>query len=175
MMCDDAWAHVLRQTHASYVNALRAYLAETEPLVLKGWPDRKQMVLAQTRLKNLVCDRAIGRFDYIVKHSNMSELRAVTSLRDINKRIEADWSVEDERALKGQSSAYCEVVREVDLADAKRDPAALAGPFQAVRSDAEWKKVAAMLAAKLQELDEHLKQEATRLLGLCSSQDRDTK
>ena len=78
------------------------------------------------------------------------------SLESIMDRLYKHWTDAEETALKQKDPNYGELVRQLEIADAARDPSALDGPFESARGDPEYLAAAEALRTKYYELDRQL-------------------
>ena len=154
----------VRNILSEYVEARKTYLVSSERCLLKGWPDRKQAVSNSTRLKILQGEAELMRFDFLMS-SGLDATAVCRSLESIMDRLYTHWTDAEDAALKHKNPSYRELARQLENADAARDPGALDGPFAAARGDPEYLAAAETLRMKYSELDKQL----TKLMARYSS------
>jgi hypothetical protein len=115
-------------------------------------------------LKILQGEAELMRFDFLMG-GGLDASAVCKSLESIMDRLYEHWTDAEDAALKQKNSDYGELARQLENADAARDPAALDGPFAAARGDPEYLAAAETLRTRYFELDKQL----TELLARYSS------
>jgi hypothetical protein len=145
----------VRSILSEYVAAKKTYIVTSERCLLKGWPDRKQAIRNSTRLLLLQGEAELMRFDSLAGYQRDIAILC-KSLESIIDRLYKHWTEAEDIVLRQNNPSYVELVRQLELADAARDPAALDGPLAAARGDPEYLAAAEAMRMKYFELNERL-------------------
>jgi hypothetical protein len=134
-----ARATLLEEVFRRYLDARHEFNFLLERCTVKGWPDKKAALHVAIRLQELFLTREALRLSHLVQSStvDVADWSSYTNMAMVHKRLEEDWNVREEEALRGSHPEYAALQREIESLQAVLDPVGLEGPFAMVRRDAE--------------------------------------
>jgi len=145
----------LRDIFQRYLDTKRRMAAAVNRLLVKGWPDRKPAAQSLLHVTNLVIECELLRFEHLLSHVPLESAKW-TSITTITQRLWSDWHATDEHVLSDASTAYRDIVSQLEVAERKHDRAALDGPFKDARRDPEFGVACEAFAKRNRELDAQL-------------------
>jgi hypothetical protein len=141
-----------------YIEAMFEYLSRSETRLVRGWPDKKEVIREALRILELANRRIELRFEYLLKGHDADDAiwSSFANIASLWRRLDDEWQSSEEVMLKKVSPAYVSLKAETDRLQASLDKSTLDGLFRDAQRDGEYLDALRHMQDRLRELDKEL-------------------
>jgi hypothetical protein len=146
---------LVRDTYRKNLNRFRGFTVFCEQRAIEISPDQKPLLLNCFKLWDLLIDQRAIRFEYLIKSKSL-DCSIFKSLDEIDERLDKDWDLTEEDALKKSNERYTSICQEMVDIKSKWDSDSLTAPLKTFEQDPRYRAAREANADRIQQLQSRI-------------------